>query len=91
MSLIFFPKNLLIDIRIACDKVHIRSYLDSANALIALFNYALTDGDLQQPQRQRGIVELVHPLQREKHDRPIRMFNDEIIECEHMTNDGVNY
>ena len=77
----------MIDIRIACNIIHIRSCSDSANALIELLKYVLTDGDL--PQQSAEISRSSTPVERKKHDRPVRMLNDEIIKSAHATNDPV--
>lgn len=79
-----------MDIRIACDKIHIRSCSDSANALIELLKYVITDGDLQQ--QQQPMTENSRsstPIAKRKHDRPVRMLNDEIINNEQLNNDHV--
>lgn len=81
-----------MDIRIACDKIHIRSCSDSANALIELLKYVITDGDLQQQQQQQPMTENSRsstPIAKRKHDRPVRMLNDEIINNEQLNNDHV--
>ena len=81
-----------MDIRIACDKIHIRSCSDSANALIELLKYVITDGDLQQQQQQQQTTENSRsstPIAKRKHDRPVRMLNDEIINNEQLNNDHV--
>ena len=91
-----FQKDPLIDIRIACDKIHIRSCSDSANALIELLKYVLTDGDLQQQQQLQQTTTTTEnsrsstPIAKRKHDRPVRMLNDEIIKSEHITTDDVD-
>ncbi len=77
----------MIDIRVACNIVHIRSCSDSANALIELLKYVLSDGDL--PQQTTEISRSSTPVERRKHDRPVRMFNDEVINNEQLTNDDV--
>lgn len=80
-----------MDIRIACDKIHIRSCSDSANALIELIKYVITDGDLQQQQQQQTTENSRSstPIAKRKHDRPVRMLNDEIINNEQLNQDHV--
>ena len=78
-----------MDIRIACDKIHIRSCSDSANALIELLKYVITDGDLQQQQQTTENSRSSTPIAKRKHDRPVRMLNDEIINNEQLNNDHV--
>ncbi len=68
--------------------IHIRSCSDSANALIELLKYVLTDGDLQQQTTE--ISRSSTPIKKKKHDRPVRMLNDEIINNEQLTTDDVN-
>lgn len=69
--------------------IHIRSCSDSANALIELLKYVLTEGDLQQ-QQANEISRSSTPVERKRIDRPVRMLNDEIINNEQLTNDDVN-
>jgi hypothetical protein len=71
--------------------IHIRSCSDSANALIELLKYVLTEGDLQQQQQQTNeISRSSTPVERKRIDRPVRMLNDEVINNEQLTNDHVN-
>jgi len=70
--------------------VHIRSCSDSANALIELLKYVLTDGDLQ-PQQINEISRSSTPIERKRSDRPLRMLNDEIINNEQLTIDDVTF
>ncbi|CAF0862579.1 unnamed protein product [Didymodactylos carnosus] len=44
-------KNPLIDIKISCNMINLRTCSDSAAALIELLKYIVTDGDLQQPKK----------------------------------------
>lgn len=71
--------------------IHIRSCSDSANALIELLKYVVTDGDLQQPQQTttNEISRSSTPIERKRIDRPVRMLNDEIINNEQLTPDDV--
>jgi hypothetical protein len=58
--------------------IHIRSCSDSANALIELLKYILTDGDLQQPQQATTeISRSSTPIEKKRIDRPVRMLDDE--------------
>jgi hypothetical protein len=67
--------------------IHIRSCSDSANALIELLKYVLTDGDLQQPTNE--ISRSSTPIERKRMDRPIRIVKDETINNEQLTPDDV--
>jgi hypothetical protein len=67
--------------------IHIRSCSDSANALIELLKYVLTDGDLQQPTNE--ISRSSTPIERKRTDRPIRIVKDETINNEQLTTDDV--
>ena len=82
-----FQKDPLIDVRIACSIIHIRSCSDSANALVELLKYVVGGGDLPQPINE--ISRSSTPVERKKHDRPVRMLNDEVINNEQLTNDEV--
>ncbi len=77
----------MIDVRIACNIVHIRSCSDSANALFELLKYVVSGGDLPQPTNE--ISRSSTPVERKKHDGPVRMLNDEVINNEQLTNDDV--
>lgn len=77
----------LVDIRIACSMIHIRSCSDSANALIELLKYVLTDGDLQ-PQTNE-ISRSSTPVERKRNDRPVRILNDETMNSEQLITDDV--
>jgi hypothetical protein len=68
--------------------IHIRSCSDSANALIELLKYVLTDGDLQQQTNE--ISRSSTPIEKKRIDRPVRMLNDEIINNEQLITDDVN-
>jgi hypothetical protein len=70
--------------------VHIRSCSDSANALIELLKYVLTDGDLQ-PQQTNEISRSSTPIERRRSDRPVQMLNNEIINNEQLTTDDVKF
>jgi len=67
--------------------IHIRSCSDSANALIELLKYVLSDGDLQQPTNE--ISRSSTPIERKRTDRPIRIVKDETINNEQLTPDDV--
>jgi len=70
--------------------VHIRSCSDSANALIELLKYVLTDGDLQ-PQQTNEISRSSTPIERKRSDRPVQMLNNEIVNNEQLTIDDVKF
>ncbi|CAF3407371.1 unnamed protein product [Rotaria socialis] len=78
----------LVDIRIACNMIHIRSCSDSANALIELLKYVITDGDLQQPTNE--IRRSSTPVERKRNDRPVRLLNDDTINNEQLTIDDTS-
>lgn len=78
----------LVDIRIACNMIHIRSCSDSANAMIELLKYVLTDGDLQPPTNE--ISRSSTPVERKRNDRPIRILNDDTTNNVQSTVDDVN-
>jgi hypothetical protein len=67
--------------------IHIRSCSDSANALIELLKYIITEGDLQQQTNE--ISRSSTPVERKRIDRPVRMSNDKIINNEQLTTDYV--
>jgi hypothetical protein len=67
--------------------IHIRSCSDSANALIELLKYIITEGDLQQQTNE--ISRSSTPVERKRIDRPVRMLNDKIINNEQLTTDDV--
>ena len=71
--------------------IHIRSCSDSANALMELLKYILTDGDLQQQQQQQTneISRSSTPVERKRLNRPVRMLNDEIVNNEQSTSEDV--
>ncbi|CAF4183246.1 unnamed protein product, partial [Rotaria sp. Silwood2] len=79
----------LVDIRIACNMIHIRSCSDSANALIELLKYVLTDGDLQQPTNEASRSST--PIERKRNDRPIRILNDDIINNDQLATDDTSH
>jgi hypothetical protein len=87
MNCFIFQKDPLIDIRIACNIIHIRSCSDSTNALIELLKYVLTNGDLPQPTPEISRSSI--PVERKKQDRPVRILNNEVINNEQLTNEGV--
>ena len=68
--------------------IHIRSCSDSANALIELLKYVITDGDLQQPQTNE-ISRSSTPIEKKRVDRPLRIVNDETINNEQLITDDV--
>jgi hypothetical protein len=68
--------------------IHIRSCSDSANALIELLKYVMTDGDLQQPQTNE-ISRSSTPIEKKRIDRPVRIVNDETINNEQLITDDV--
>ncbi|CAF3761845.1 unnamed protein product [Rotaria sordida] len=81
--------NPLVDIRIACNMIHIRSCSDSANALIELLKYVLTDGDLQQPTTNETSRSST-PIERKRNDRPVRILNDDTMNNEQLTIDDTS-
>ncbi|CAF1606489.1 unnamed protein product, partial [Adineta ricciae] len=81
----------LVDIRIACNMIHIRTCSDSANALIELLKYVITDGDLQQQQQQTNeISRSSTPIERKRSDRPVRMISDETLNNEQLATDNTS-
>ena len=78
----------LIDVRIACDIIRIRSCSDSANALIELLKYVLTDGDLQQQTNEISSSSV--STEKKRTDRPIRILNDGTMINEQIMDDNVS-
>ncbi|CAF3441805.1 unnamed protein product [Rotaria sp. Silwood1] len=78
----------LVDIRIACNMIHIRSCSDSANALIELLKYVLTDGDLQQPTNETSRSST--PVERKRNDRPVRILSDDTMNNDQLTTDDTS-
>lgn len=73
--------------------IHIRTCSDSANALIELLKYVITDGDLQQQQAQQQTNEISRsstPIERKRSDRPVRMISDETLNNEQLATDNVS-
>ena len=79
----------MVDVRIACNMIHIRCCSDSGNALIELLKYVLTDGDLQQPQIHETSRSST-PVEKKRVNRPIRMVNDETVHDDQSFTDDVN-
>ncbi|UJR38243.1 hypothetical protein I4U23_030916 [Adineta vaga] len=83
----------LVDIRIGCNMIHIRSCSDSANALIELLKYVITEGDLQQQQQVQQTNEISRsstPIERKRSDRPVRMISDETLNNEQLSSDNTS-
>ncbi|CAF4303803.1 unnamed protein product, partial [Adineta steineri] len=84
----------LLDIRIACNMIHIRTCSDSANALSELLKYVVTHGDLQQQQQQQQTHETGRsstPIERVRIDRPVRMMSEETINNEQSKIDDTSH
>jgi hypothetical protein len=85
-----FQKDPLVDVRIACNMIHIRSCSDSANALIELLKYVISEGDLQPQQQQANeISRSSTPIEKKRIDRPVRIVNDATIINEQLITDDV--
>ena len=89
-----FQSDPLVDIRVTCNMIQIRSCSDSANALIELLKYVITEGDLQQPPQQQQQTNEVSrsstPIERRRSHRPVRMISDETLNNEQLTTDDVS-
>ncbi|CAF0936928.1 unnamed protein product [Adineta steineri] len=85
----------LLDIRIACNMIHIRTCSDSANALSELLKYVVTHGDLQQQQQQQQQTHETGrsstPIERVRIDRPVRMMSEETINNEQSKIDDTSH
>lgn len=70
--------------------IHIRTCSDSANALIELLKYVLSEGDLQQPATASNeISRSSTPVERKRMDRPVRIINDDTMHNETFADDDV--